>query len=69
MGFPRQEYLSGLPFPSTRDLPDPGFKPTSPALPTDSLPLSHLGSNDTPVRINLKDLNANNEKEYSLQFK
>ena len=31
MGFPRQEYRSGLPFPS-RDLPDPGIKPTSPAL-------------------------------------
>ena len=26
MGFPRQEYWSGLPFPSPRDLPDPGIK-------------------------------------------
>ena len=26
MGFPRQEYLSGLPFPSRGDLPDPGIK-------------------------------------------
>ena len=32
MGFPRQEYWSGLPFPPPRDLPDPGIKPTSPAL-------------------------------------
>ena len=32
MGFPRQEYWSGLPFPSSGDLPDPGIKPTSPAL-------------------------------------
>ena len=32
MGFPRQEYWSGLPFPSPGDLPDPGIKPTSPAL-------------------------------------
>ena len=32
MGFPRQEYWSGLPFPSPRNLPDPGIKPTSPAL-------------------------------------
>ena len=32
MGFPRQEYRSGLPFPSPRDLPDPGIKPASPAL-------------------------------------
>ena len=29
MGFPRQEYWSGLPFPSPGDLPDPGIKPTS----------------------------------------
>ena len=29
MGFPRQEYLSGMPFPSPGDLPDPGIKPTS----------------------------------------
>ena len=31
MGFPRQEYWSGLPFPSPGDLPDPGIKPESPA--------------------------------------
>ena len=32
MGFPRQEYWSGLPFPSAGDLPDPGIEPASPAL-------------------------------------
>ena len=32
MGFSRQEYWSGLPFPSPGDLPDPGIKPASPAL-------------------------------------
>ena len=32
MGFPRQEYQSGLPFPSLGDLPDPGIKPVSHAL-------------------------------------
>ena len=32
MGFPRQEYWSGLPFPSLEDLPDPGIEPVSPAL-------------------------------------
>ena len=37
MGFPRQEYWSGLPFPSPGDLPDAGIKPRSPALQTDSL--------------------------------
>ena len=32
MGFHRQEYWSGLPFPSPGDLPDPGIEPASPAL-------------------------------------
>ena len=32
MGFPRQEYWSGLPISSSRGLTDPGIKPTSPAL-------------------------------------
>ena len=32
VGFPRQEYWSGLPCPRPRDLPDPGIEPTSPAL-------------------------------------
>ena len=32
MGFPRQEYWSELPFPSLRDLSDPGIEPVSPAL-------------------------------------
>ena len=32
MGFPRQEYWSGLPFPSPGDLPDPGLEAVSPAL-------------------------------------
>ena len=45
MGFPRQEYRSGLPLPSSRDLPDPGIKPTSPALLADSLLLSHMYNN------------------------
>jgi len=32
LGFPRQEYWSGLPLASPEDLPDPGIKPKSPAL-------------------------------------
>ena len=32
VGYPREEYWSGLPFPSPGDLPDPGIEPTSPAL-------------------------------------
>ena len=38
MGFPRQEYWSGLPFLSPGDLPDPGVKPGSPAWQAHSLP-------------------------------
>ena len=37
MGFSRQEYWSGLPFPSPGDLPDPGIEPRSPALQVDAL--------------------------------
>ena len=47
LGFSRQEYWSGLPFSPPGDLPNPGMEPerfASPALQTDSLPLSHRGS-------------------------
>ena len=37
MGFSRQEYWSGLPFPSPGDLPDSGIEPGSPALGADAL--------------------------------
>ena len=40
-GFPRQEYWSGLPFPSPRDLPDPGIEP-------DSILASRLFTTETP---------------------
>ena len=38
LGFSRQEYWNGLPFPSPGDLPDPGIEAVSPALQADSLP-------------------------------
>ena len=38
MGFSRQEYWSGLPFPPPGDLPDPGIGPRSPARQAGSLP-------------------------------
>ena len=38
VGFSRQGYWSGLPFPSPGDLPNPGIKPESPALQADALP-------------------------------
>ena len=50
-GFSRQEYWSGLPFPSPRDLPYPGIEPRSPALQTDSLPSEPPGSKEDVVRI------------------
>ena len=43
MEFSRQEYWSGLPFPSPGDLPDPGIKPRSPALQAASLPSEPAG--------------------------
>ena len=47
MEFSRQEYLSGLPFPSTEDLPDPGIEPKSLALQVDSLPCEPSGKPHT----------------------
>ena len=48
MGFPRQEYWSGLPCPSKGDLPDPEIEPRSPVLQADSLP-SELGKAKSQV--------------------
>ena len=47
MGFSRQEYWSGLPFPSPGDLPDPGIEPRSPALQANFLPTELQGK---PIR-------------------
>ena len=44
MGFSRQEYWSGLPFPAPGDLPDPEIELRSPALQTDSLPSEPPGN-------------------------
>ena len=43
MGFSRQEYWSGLPFPPPGVLPNSGIEPRSPALQTDTLPSQPLG--------------------------
>ena len=55
MGFSRQEYWSGLPFPSPGDLPNPGIEPRSPALEADALTSEQLVKNppamqETPVQ-------------------
>ena len=44
MGSSRQEYWSGLPFPSQGGLPDPGFKLEPPTLQVDSLPFELPGN-------------------------
>ena len=53
MGFSRQEYWSGLPFPSPGDFPDPGIEPRSPALEADTL-TSEPPNEETDKRLNSK---------------
>ena len=53
-GFSRQEYWSGLPFPSSGHLPDPGIKPRSPALQVDSLPTVPPGKPCFYLHLSLK---------------
>ena len=68
MGFSRQEYWSGLPFPTPGDLPDPGIEPmspVSPALQADALQLSHLGS---PCVTKKKKKKTNKPKNFLLNF-
>ena len=55
MGFSREKYCSGSPFPSSGDLPNPGIKPRSPALQEDSLPSEPPGN---PCRITIKWLDV-----------
>ena len=55
--FSRQEYWSGLPFPSSGDLSDPGIKPGSPALQADSLPSGLEWQTERPKKkSNIRDL-------------
>ena len=61
MEFSRQEYWSGLPFPSPGDLPDPGIKPGCPALQADSLP------SEPPGKPRQSGACANIEAEASLE--
>ena len=54
MKFPRQEYWSGLSFPSPGDFPDPGIELSSPAFQADSLPLSPQGRPREKIRLSLR---------------
>ena len=47
VGFSRQEYWSGLPFPFLGDLPDPGIEPQSPTLQAETLPTELQGKSQT----------------------
>ena len=58
LGFPRQEYWGGLPFPPPGGLPDPGIKPGSPALQADSLPSKPPGK-PCKIILNLNYLSTN----------
>ena len=55
MEFSRQEYWSGLPFPSPGHLPDPGIEPGSPTLQIDALPLNRLSHQGSPHSIMQRD--------------
>ena len=50
MEFSKQEYWSGLPFPSPRDLPNPGIEPGSPTLQANALPSEPGEGNGKPLQ-------------------
>ena len=52
-GFSRQEYWSGLPFPSPGDLPNPGIEPRSPTLEADALTSEPPGKPQSDSVINI----------------
>ena len=69
MGFPRQEYWSGLPFPSPGDLPDPGMETKSPALAVAEPPQkpAPLLSEAQILNVN-KMLSNSNQRKYLSHF-
>ena len=66
MGFSRQEYWSGLPFPSPGNLPDAGIKPASPALASPTKPPGKLLKSNTIIIAGHEwCISAANSKAYS----
>jgi len=63
MGFSRQEYRSGLPFPPLGDLPNTGIKPVSPALQADSFTAEPPGKY-LAMKINEKNLYISDLQRY-----
>ena len=68
MGFSRQEYWSGLPFPSPGYLPGPGIEPRSPALQADALTSEPLGKPCKDYDYSLKWSNRQEIKHYEEQL-
>ena len=60
MEFSRQEYWSGLLFPSPGDLPDPGIEPGSPILQADTLLSEPLGIAGNWIFLNIISFEMNN---------
>ena len=61
MEFSRQEFSSGLPYPSPEDLLNPGIELTSPALQVDSLPLDARGLLQSVIDIHLAEMLTSTE--------
>ena len=61
MEFSRQEYRSGLPFPSPRDPPGPGIEPVSPALQADAL-LSEPAGKPMKEQVKVKQQEKNDSR-------
>ena len=71
MEFSRQEYWSGLPFPSPGDLPNPGIEPGSPALQADTLPSELPGkpqTNQTTNQMWTQNKNSSDKQVYGNWF-
>ena len=65
IGFSRQEYWSGLPFPSPGNLPNPGIEPRSPTLQADALTSEPPGK---PLDIQYKLLSISLTKSHLLPY-
>ena len=62
MKFSRQEYWSGLPFPSPGDLPNPGIEPGSPALQADALSSEPPRKPGTDLRcVSVREMNSSQD--------
>ena len=68
MGFSRQEYWSGLTFPSPGDLPHPGTEPGSPALQADSLPSEPPAKPPQNQRLQINKVVKVKRKKFHLSF-